>query len=86
MEENMEKEEKFLYEVETNIDKEEIIKMASVFKKDFYKAYAIYSIFLNLILKKQEKTILKVSYFIMMDLQQGVLPMFYITMNTKLNI
>ena len=45
----MEKEEKFLYEVETNIDKEEIIKMVSVFKKDFYKAYAIYSIFLNLI-------------------------------------
>ena len=39
----MEKEEKFLYEVETNIDKEEIIKMVSVFKKDFYKAYAIYS-------------------------------------------
>lgn len=32
MEENMEKEEKFLYEVETNIDKEEIIKMVSVFK------------------------------------------------------
>ena len=49
MEENMEKEEKFLYEVETNIDKEEIIKMVSVFKKDFYKAYAIYSIFLNII-------------------------------------
>ena len=32
MEENMEEEEKFLYEVETNIDKEEIIKMVSVFK------------------------------------------------------
>ena len=47
----MEKEEKFLYEVETNIDKEEIIKMVSVFKKDFYKAYAIYSIFLNIIFK-----------------------------------
>ena len=60
--------------------------MVSVFKKDFYKAYAIYSIFLNLILKKQEKTILKVSYFIMMDLQQDVLPMFYITINIKLNI
>lgn len=45
----MEKEEKFLYEVETNLDKEEIIKMVNVFKKDFYKAYAIYSIFLNLI-------------------------------------
>ena len=45
----MEKEEKFLYEVETNIDKEEIMKMVSVFKKDFYKTYAIYSIFLNLI-------------------------------------
>lgn len=46
----MEKEEKVLFEVETNLNKEEIMKTASVFKKDFYKAYAIYSIFLNLVL------------------------------------
>mgnify|MGYP007047907008 CR=1 FL=1 len=46
----MEKEEKVLFEVETNLNKEEIMKMASVFKKDLYKSYAIYSIFLNLVL------------------------------------
>lgn len=46
----MEKEEKVLFEIETNLNKEEIMKTASVFKKDLYKAYAIYSIFLNLVL------------------------------------